>query len=504
MADENEDLESLDERTKRTKKKKTYIAEVVRGNEKRILLPKDMPVKEAIGVLERRMIYEEETVAIRREFNDVFPYDAAYALSVAMTNLYGWAMGEKIRSFFGDRPPELLSIHTSYHETTQVPWGRFSLPNVDGFIQTQLHQKNGENDKFTFFVVAQVKRKHDADIQRLFTEMEKVLREQSLYKGQAFRVNFHDSEGSLIQLVEPKFMELSTDVDDLIFSNTVMTAINTNLFTPIRKIKECRQMGIPVKRGVLLAGNFGTGKTLAAFALAKLARDNGVTFIYCGNVDDLPLVIQFGQLYSPAVVFCEDIDAVTKGERDTDMNTLLNLVDGIESKTSEVIVVFTTNEVEKIHEALLRPGRMDAVIEVKEPDAEATERLMRLYGRNQIVPGADLSKAAEIMAGSIPAIIRESVERAQLSALSLAPEGTPTAQILITPEAMLDAAETMKMQRDLLERQRQVKPHELQIVGDAIGSQIRRGMENAVKIAGQAGTENLSNHNEHVLATHGG
>ena len=41
-----------------------------------------------------------------------------------------------------------------------------------------------------------------------------------------------------------------------------------NLFTPITRVKDCIKNSIPVKRGILLGGTYGTGKTLAATVAA--------------------------------------------------------------------------------------------------------------------------------------------------------------------------------------------------------------------------------------------
>src|SRR5690606_23730038 len=130
------------------------------------------------------------------------------------------------------------------------------------------------------------------------------------------------------------------------------------------------------------------------------------------------------------------------------MDDILNIIDGIDTKSANIITVLTTNNLENIHPAMLRPGRLDAVIDVAPPDAEAVTRLIRLYGGETIAPDADLSSVGETLAGTIPAVIAEVVKRAKLAQLSRQAPGTFVTEI--TPEALLESAETIKAQIALL------------------------------------------------------
>jgi SpoVK/Ycf46/Vps4 family AAA+-type ATPase len=152
---------------------------------------------------------------------------------------------------------------------------------------------------------------------------------------------------------------------------------------------------------------------------AKKCVQSGWTFIYLDRVGALDEALRFARLYMPAVIFAEDIDrAVSGDERTVELDDVLNSIDGIEAKNSEIMVVLTTNHVEKINRAMLRPGRLDAVISVTPPDAEAAEKLIRLYARDLLPNEVDVSSAAKTLAGSIPAVIREVVERSKLYAIS--------------------------------------------------------------------------------------
>lgn len=455
-------------------KRKQVVVQIERLGEK-LMIPKGMSYDDAIKVLIERRDYDNETVVVREAF-DGFIWDGAHAFGEAMKEMFGWFNGESRRSFFGDTHPELMSVQTGLDTFVQIPWGEFSLPNVKGSVQTGFQIKDG---RFVFEAAATVRRAHEEQMQELFTLTRKILKERSIYRGKAVTIRFRDDAGRPLKLPEPRFLDLSKiNENELIFSPAVDFAIKTNLFTPIELRNECKQLGIPTKRGILLAGPFGTGKTLASYVAGSKAIANGQTFIYCQRADEFHDAVRFAMQYGPAVLFCEDIDKVLAGQRNVKMDDVLNIVDGIEAKGAELMIVLTTNELEKINQAMLRPGRLDAVIEVAPPDAIAAERLIRMYGRNLIPDSEDITVAAEHCAGKIPAVIREIVERSKLSALRISRSAS---SLVVTNEALLDAAMTMAMQDKLLNRPIEKDRNDVERFADAFGGWIKDGISEAFK-----------------------
>src|SRR5690606_23078560 len=100
------------------------------------------------------------------------------------------------------------------------------------------------------------------------------------------------------------------DVKGLILREEVQQLVNISLLTPIQKTQQCRDNRIPLKRGILFYGPYGTGKTLTALVTAKHAVDNGWTYIMVNNVSALAATLTFARMFQPAVVFGEDIDRV--------------------------------------------------------------------------------------------------------------------------------------------------------------------------------------------------
>jgi transitional endoplasmic reticulum ATPase len=436
-----------------------------------ITLPVDMSVDAAIETLIRRKAFLDEDTVVREKF-DVFPWDGAVALDTVLTNRYGWVAAEATPGFFGPTPPQILTVDIDHDQKRKVPWGRMSIPGITGFIQCTADTIDG---RICFELVASVKRRDEPTIEGLFQDLRAYIASNSIYRGKAFKIRFYNDAGDKLEMPEPKFLNVA-DVDEnhLIYSDDVMAAVRTNLFTPIERVKDCAANGIPFKRGVLLGGTFGTGKTLCAKVAAKKAVTQGITYLYVTRADELAEAIAFAKQYNNpgCVIFCEDIDREMNGERTEKMDDILNIIDGIDTKSSNIMVILTTNNLEGINPAMLRPGRLDAVIDVLPPDAVAVGKLLRLYGGTAIDADEDLTQVGELLNGRIPAVIAEVVKRAKLSQLSLQPAGVPVTKI--SSMALAEAAKTMQSQLDLLYREAAEKPRSIE---DSLHDIMQRAVE---------------------------
>lgn len=412
----------------------------------KIVLPSEpvpMNYDEAIDALLRRKKEEETTVSVN-EVIDAFPFDGAHAFMWALKEIYGWASPVPTPSFFGPRPPETINVEIEYGKFTTVIWGRFAIPGLEGNLATSWTMKDGRP---VFKIAGEVKKRFREDVAFIAQKTREYLKENSLYKGKA--ISFKVDENGHVDFGNPpSFLDLSrVNPEELTFSDEVAAQVQTNLFTPIEHTQACRMHHIPLKRGVLLEGPFGTGKTLTAFVTANKARKHGWTFILIDRVTGLDAALKFARTYQPAVVFAEDVDRAVSGEKRTiEIDDILNTIDGIESKGSEVITILTSNDVKGINRAMLRPGRLDAIISVQAPDAKAAERLIRLYSRGLIGDDVDLADAGKELRGQIPAVIREVVERSKLYAIGRAQSG----KIKLTSEDIVNAARGMKNHLALL------------------------------------------------------
>lgn len=407
--------------------------------------PEPMGLRESADVLNRKADEEEQEITVS-EVIDALPWDGAQAFALAVEDLFGWGIWQPQRMMWMKIPPTMRTIKTGPRpeDKKQVFWGQIYIPQLDATLNTGVGQKDG---KTVFSINGSIAKKDRFRIEALIALANIYATERSIYKGKAFRM-FVDEKGRIDDEKEPEFIKLNGALaEDLIFSDDVRAQIDTNLFAPILFPEACRAQKIPLKRGILLEGPYGVGKSMTAAVTASMAVENGWTFIMLDRVAGLKPILDFAHRYAPVVVFAEDIDRIISGkDRTVSIDDVLNTLDGVQGKHHEIITVLTTNHADKINRALLRPGRLDAIVSVTPPDAKAAERLFRLYGRGLIEPDADLSRAGEAIAGHIPAVIREVVERAKLSAI-FRTKGDPKT---LVDDDLVVAATTMKSHLDLM------------------------------------------------------
>lgn len=418
------------------------VVEVKRHGEA-IVIPESLTLERADKAIHARMEYESQTVAIHAPITAPFPFEGAYALYEVLTDKFGWANGVPTPGFFGPQPPTMLQVPVDLNKSVQVPWGRFAIPNVDGYLQSSIEED--ELGVARFVISGEVKRMHENIVKEIVEAVKDRVRHHSIYRGKAFRVRLFDDRGTRLPMPEPKFLDLSTRVEsELILPEHTEASVRTNIFTSIEQTERVTKHGIPLKRGILLAGPFGTGKTMIARVTAEKSVDNGWTYVEVERINEFAevarLVMPYGDKTAGIVLFCEDIDRLMQGDRTAKIDMVLNVIDGVESKGSAMMVVLTTNDLNGITAAMLRPGRLDAVIPVEPPDGDAAVKLARQYGRGLIPASDPLTKAREVLAGNIPAVIREVVERSKLAAIRLTP---PDGELVVTDDALAFAAKEM-------------------------------------------------------------
>jgi len=449
--------------TKKAPKKFTHVTTTASTDEQ-IHLPDGMSYAQARTWLTTIEQAEEQPVQWDATI-DAYPLDGAIALRRVLDRRFGGAVkaGATQATFFGERevPPYMVEVEIGVGETTHVPWGHFTIPLMpEHKIEAGIDYKNGQ---LYFTLSGEIKRKYKVTMDEIAEQVRTELQTASIYKGKAFRIHFPTDEEMRERSFNPhnyapKFIDVAAPTDQLILSQNVLTQVQTSLFTPVLYTQQCRQLGIPLKRGVLLEGKYGTGKTLTASMLSRICTENGWTFIYVKQVRDLEKAMRFARRYEPAVVFAEDIDSVLESKeasrRDEAMNNILNTIDGVDMKRAEQIVVLTTNHVDRINRAMLRPGRLDAVISVLPPDAEAVTKLMRHYARGLLNNATDesLQFAAKLLEGQIPSIVREVVERSKLAAVYRVGAG---GNVTLEGRDLQIAAEGMLAHMRLLEEPKQ-------------------------------------------------
>jgi chaperone BCS1 len=161
--------------------------------------------------------------------------------------------------------------------------------------------------------------------------------------------------------------------------------------------------GIPYRRGYLLHGPPGTGKSSAVIAVASaLQMDIAILSLASTSLDDSQLADLLAELPVNAVALIEDIDCAFSGRgQEPDkasklsFSGLLNAIDGVAAGEGRLLFA-TTNHLERLDPALIRPGRIDKKLEVLYADRD---QLLRIFLR--FFPHAATS-LAETFAAALP------------------------------------------------------------------------------------------------------
>jgi cell division protease FtsH len=165
----------------------------------------------------------------------------------------------------------------------------------------------------------------------------------------------------------------------------------------LRDPKRFADLGAKVPKGILLHGPPGTGKTLLAKAVAhesgaRFYSQSAASFIemFAGlGAARIRRLFRIARKHAPAIIFIDELDAVgghrgmdISGERDQTLNQLLVEMDGFNAR-NDVVVIAASNLLEKLDQALLRPGRFDRQIFVSPPDVGGRERILQVHSRNK-------------------------------------------------------------------------------------------------------------------------
>lgn len=133
--------------------------------------------------------------------------------------------------------------------------------------------------------------------------------------------------------------------------------------------------GVPYRRGYLLHGRPGTGKSSLSFAAAGHFNLD-IYVLNLANVSDDTLQELLAKLPARCIILLEDIDVIETAKSRVDrtgsnrqptadnvtLSGLLNALDGVVSEEGRVLIM-TTNHINQIDKAVLRPGRVDKMIE---------------------------------------------------------------------------------------------------------------------------------------------
>jgi AAA+ superfamily predicted ATPase len=208
---------------------------------------------------------------------------------------------------------------------------------------------------------------------------------------------------------------------DIVLAQETLSDIRRTIEMFFAQKETFAKMRFPWRRGVLLVGPPGTGKTMVCKAAAASFPD--LPFLYVGEIGRRNCIAEIEQVFeharksAPCILAFEDMDGLVDRANRT---VFLNELDGFRDNEG-LLIIASSNHPERIDEALLkRPSRFDRVYHIGLPGLEErTEYAHRLLERSpNLAPSLDLKALSERVAadteGFTPAFLKEAFLSATL------------------------------------------------------------------------------------------
>lgn len=249
------------------------------------------------------------------------------------------------------------------------------------------------NDKLSFLLTSRTSRyertydiaittskEHVAQAEQLIRDFRQYILDNNIYKKQKVH-------GDLSFIKQDR----QYSWDDLVLDPKTFKSLSHNLLTVLHKRELYNSLGVSSKRGVILSGEPGTGKTMTGKILCSTLTDWSFIWVSPGDlsrVENLKAYCQLAKAIAPTVLFLEDLDLHFQSRDSNSQNSLLgelmNQLDGIDD-VSNIVVIGTTNRPGDLENALAkRPGRFDKIIKFEKPESNVVQLMFERFGGTRL------------------------------------------------------------------------------------------------------------------------
>ena len=332
---------------------------------------------------------------------------------------------------------------TGHMNTLIVPKGEMSMP---GFRSIP-GQKWQPSMKVVMMygqpvLVANVLRCDQDGVEGIFGYVRDWVQHNSIYAGQVVDVNF-------------EFLKL-TDFkpENVALTEDMQSKIELFITGPLQYWGALDQRGLPRKTGLFLWGPPGGGKTMVKTTAEYLAARMGAVVIEIDpslGIEGFEAANQRSMVLLESgyrvLVAMEDMEKLARNDR----AKVLDILDGTSSKGHRRITIGTTNFLEQIDRAMLRPGRFDAVEFCGLPDLVAFTHLVKVLISADDRGDIDFAEAFPHFEGYSYAFISNAVQTIIRAAVNRA-KGDLDA-LKVNTQDLIDAAKSVRGHFDLMQQE---------------------------------------------------
>jgi hypothetical protein len=275
-----------------------------------------------------------------------------------------------------------------------------------------------------------------AAAQEVLRELADLRHRLNVYRGQVIELSPTSMGGLSVSFpVLPP-----TARDDVVLPEQTLRRVERHTLDVVAHREALRAAGQHLKRGLLLFGPPGTGKTHTTRYLVQQLTGSTVLMLSGQSLHAVGPITTMARDLEPSVVVLEDVDLVAE-DRDYGpgpspvLFTLLDAMDGA-AADADLLFLLTTNRADLLEPALAaRPGRVDVAVEIALPDADGRRRLLEVYtrGLRLDLSDADVDEVVARTEGVTASFVKELVRRAVLESLTAGrPPGEPLDRDAVT------------------------------------------------------------------------
>jgi hypothetical protein len=315
------------------------------------------------------------------------------------------------------------------------PWcvkGEETTFTVTGFLYFQ--KKGGKkNENASFFLYTDTER-GVASIHCYTTSITKS--KKLIVDLQTYSKKYNCLRGSKLRdvnMISASFIEVDIQKkynwDNYYYPDNIKELFDLEVFGFVKNIKKYNSCGI-TKRGIILYGSPGTGKTTIGNIICNMVPDHTVIWItpeiLAENnyraISSIKALYKLAEFLSPCIIILEDLDLFSQDrDRGGDvlgLGALMNILDGVNT-VENAVTIGTTNRLNAIEKALRnRPGRFDRVIEIPALSEKLRKRMFTDRFKEWKVEKGVLDYVVENTDGWTGAEIQEFINSLSLKQIS--------------------------------------------------------------------------------------